>query len=299
MNLPNQLTVLRIIMIPIFILVLVLPIDLGTLTVGTTQLENTHLIAAILFAAASITDWLDGKIARSRGLVTNFGKFADPLADKMLVMTAFIMLVELDKAPGWVVSIIVCRELAVTGLRLLLVEQSGEVMAAAWPGKIKTATQMVAIIFLFLNNIPFSMIGLPVDQIIPEVGQKAAEESEDSIRESLEGADMIFITAGMGGGTRTGAAPIVAKIAKEIGALTVGVVTRPFTFEGPKRGRFAAEGIAKLKENVDTLLIISNNRLLFCGRRKTDWIRSAEASPFDTITKMRVMLSMAFKMIVK
>ena len=166
MNLPNQLTVLRIIMIPIFILVLVLPIDLGTLTVGTTQLENTHLIAAILFAAASITDWLDGKIARSRGLVTNFGKFADPLADKMLVMTAFIMLVELDKAPGWVVSIIVCRELAVTGLRLLLVEQSGEVMAAAWPGKIKTATQMVAIIFLFLNNIPFSMIGLPVDQIM-------------------------------------------------------------------------------------------------------------------------------------
>ena len=166
MNLPNQLTVLRIIMIPIFILVLVLPIDLGTLTVGTTQLENTHLIAAILFAAASITDWLDGKIARSRGLFTNFGKFADPLADKMLVMTAFIMLVELDKAPGWVVSIIVCRELAVTGLRLLLVEQSGEVMAAAWPGKIKTATQMVAIIFLFLNNIPFSMIGLPIDQIM-------------------------------------------------------------------------------------------------------------------------------------
>ena len=166
MNLPNQLTVLRIIMIPIFILVLVLPIDLGTLTVGTTQLENTHLIAAILFAAASITAWLDGKIARSRGLVTNFGKFADPLADKMLVMTAFIMLVELDKAPGWVVSIIVCRELAVTGLRLLLVEQSGEVMAAAWPGKIKTATQMVAIIFLFLNNIPFSMIGLPIDQIM-------------------------------------------------------------------------------------------------------------------------------------
>ena len=166
MNLPNQLTVLRIIMIPIFILVLVLPIDLGKLNVGTTQLENTHLIAAILFAAASITDWLDGKIARSRGLVTNFGKFADPLADKMLVMTAFIMLVELDKAPGWVVSIIVCRELAVTGLRLLLVEQSGEVMAAAWPGKIKTATQMVAIIFLFLNNIPFSMIGLPIDQIM-------------------------------------------------------------------------------------------------------------------------------------
>lgn len=108
MNLPNQLTVLRIIMIPIFILVLALPIDLGTLDVGGVDLLTTHLIAAILFAVASITDWLDGKIARSRGLVTNFGKFADPLADKMLVMTAFIMLVELDKAPAWVVSIIIC-----------------------------------------------------------------------------------------------------------------------------------------------------------------------------------------------
>ncbi|HIX70342.1 MULTISPECIES: cell division protein FtsZ [Enterococcus] len=108
----------------------------------------------------------------------------------------------------------------------------------------------------------------------PEVGEKAAEESEEAIRESLEGADMIFITAGMGGGTGTGAAPIVAKIAKELGALTVGVVTRPFTFEGPKRGRFAAEGIAKLKENVDTLLIISNNRLLEVVDKKTPMLEA-------------------------
>ena len=108
----------------------------------------------------------------------------------------------------------------------------------------------------------------------PEVGQKAAEESEESIREALDGADMIFITAGMGGGTGTGAAPIVAKIAKELGALTVGVVTRPFTFEGPKRGRFAAEGIAQLKENVDTLLIISNNRLLEVVDKKTPMLEA-------------------------
>jgi len=117
------------------------------------------------FCEASITDWLDGEIARKRGLVTNFGKFADPLADKMLVMTAFIMLVDLNKVAGWIVAIIVCRELAVTGLRLLLVED-GEVMAAAWPGKIKTATQMVAIILLFINNIPFNMVGIPLDQIM-------------------------------------------------------------------------------------------------------------------------------------
>lgn len=108
----------------------------------------------------------------------------------------------------------------------------------------------------------------------PEVGQKAAEESEEAIREALEGADLIFITAGMGGGTGTGAAPIVAGIAKELGALTVGVVTRPFTFEGPKRGRFAAEGIAKLKENVDTLLIISNNRLLEIVDKKTPMLEA-------------------------
>lgn len=108
----------------------------------------------------------------------------------------------------------------------------------------------------------------------PEVGQKAAEESEQSLREALDGADMIFITAGMGGGTGTGAAPIVAGIARELGALTVGVVTRPFTFEGPKRGRFAAEGIARLKENVDTLLIISNNRLLEVVDKKTPMLEA-------------------------
>ncbi|MBO0482849.1 CDP-diacylglycerol--glycerol-3-phosphate 3-phosphatidyltransferase [Candidatus Enterococcus courvalinii] len=165
MNLPNKLTVLRICMIPIFILVVGVPMDWGQLTVGTTTVVVTQVVGAIIFAIASITDWLDGKIARSQGLVTNFGKFADPLADKMLVMTAFIMLVGQDKAPAWVVAIIVCRELAVTGLRLLLVEH-GEVMAAAWPGKVKTATQMVAIILLLINNIPFNLIGLPLDQIM-------------------------------------------------------------------------------------------------------------------------------------
>lgn len=87
---------------------------------------------------------------------------------------------------------------------------------------------------------------------LPEIGKKAAEESEEAIRETLQGADLIFVTAGMGGGTGTGAAPIVARLAKELGALTVGVVTRPFTFEGPKRGREAAQGIAEMKKHVDT-----------------------------------------------
>lgn len=96
----------------------------------------------------------------------------------------------------------------------------------------------------------------------PEVGKRAAEESKEQIEEALQGADMVFITAGMGGGTGTGAAPVIAKIAKELGALTVGVVTRPFTFEGRKRASNAAAGIAALKENVDTLIVIPNDRLL-------------------------------------
>lgn len=166
MNLPNKLTVLRIFMIPVFILLAVVPMNLGVMHVLGVDLPVAQLLAAIIFAVASVTDWLDGKIARARNLVTNFGKFADPLADKMLVMTAFIILVEMGKAPSWVVSIIVCRELAVTGLRLLLVEESGEVLAAAWPGKIKTASQMFAIIFLLLNNLPFEAFHVPMDQIL-------------------------------------------------------------------------------------------------------------------------------------
>ena len=103
----------------------------------------------------------------------------------------------------------------------------------------------------------------------PEVGRKAAEESEEVLTEAISGADMVFITAGMGGGSGTGAAPVIARIAKGLGALTVGVVTRPFGFEGSKRGQFAVEGINELREHVDTLLIISNNNLLEIVDKKT------------------------------
>jgi cell division protein FtsZ len=96
----------------------------------------------------------------------------------------------------------------------------------------------------------------------PEKGSKAAEESQEELYEILRGADMVFITAGMGGGTGTGAAPVVAQIARELGALTIGVVTRPFTFEGAKRTNVAEAGIGKLKEHVDTLIVIPNDRLL-------------------------------------
>lgn len=144
-NIPNALTVGRILIIPLFILLLTLWNTVGS-----------HVLAAIIFALASMTDYLDGYLARKWKVVTNFGKFADPMADKILVMTAFIMLVELNLAPAWIVAIIVCRELAVTGLRLLLVETGGTVLAAAIPGKIKTFSQMFAIIFLLFH---WSLLG--------------------------------------------------------------------------------------------------------------------------------------------
>jgi len=108
----------------------------------------------------------------------------------------------------------------------------------------------------------------------PEIGKKAAEESREAIIQALKGADLVFVTAGMGGGTGTGAAPVIAEIAKECGALTVGVVTRPFTFEGRKRATQAEQGIAALKEKVDTLIIIPNDRLLEIVDKKTPMIEA-------------------------
>ncbi len=108
----------------------------------------------------------------------------------------------------------------------------------------------------------------------PEVGEKAAVESADDLSNMVDGTDMVFVTAGMGGGTGTGAAPVVAQLARETGALTIGVVTRPFAFEGAKRRRIADEGLQRLKEQVDTLIVIPNDRLLQIVDKKSS-IRDA------------------------
>ncbi|NVY96818.1 CDP-diacylglycerol--glycerol-3-phosphate 3-phosphatidyltransferase [Lactobacillus sp. DCY120] len=160
MNLPNKLTLMRIILIPIFMVFMAFP---KAVTFGFLGAQVTWplVIATVIFIVAALTDLADGKIARKRHLVTNFGKFMDPLADKMLVLTAFVYLVVLGKAPAWVVAIIVCRELLITTLRLLIVEQGGTVMAAQMPGKIKTTTQMLAIVFLLLNDPIFSYFNCP------------------------------------------------------------------------------------------------------------------------------------------
>ncbi|RAV66515.1 CDP-diacylglycerol--glycerol-3-phosphate 3-phosphatidyltransferase [Aerococcus urinae] len=164
MNLPNRLTMLRILMIPLFILLIEIPFNWGTWTIASQSVSVQLAVAALIFAVASFTDWLDGYIARRDNLVTNFGKFADPLADKMLVITALIELIALGKASAWIVAIIVMRELAVTGLRLLIVTE-GEVLAAKWPGKIKTCTQMLAIILLLMNDFPFRALPFSLGQL--------------------------------------------------------------------------------------------------------------------------------------
>lgn len=120
----------------------------------------------------------------------------------------------------------------------------------------------------------------------PEIGEQAAEESLDEIREALDGADMVFITAGMGGGTGTGAAPVIADVAKELGLLTVGVVTKPFTFEGRKRAKSAESGINALKGKVDTLVIIPNDRLLSIADKKTSFSQAFEMA--DDILKQGI-----------
>jgi CDP-diacylglycerol--glycerol-3-phosphate 3-phosphatidyltransferase len=120
MNLPNKITLSRIFLIPLFMIIMLVPFDWGQIQLLGTFLPVTHLAGALIFILASTTDWIDGHIARKYNLVTNMGKFLDPLADKLLVSAAFIVLVELNYAASWIVIVIISREFAVTGLRLLL-----------------------------------------------------------------------------------------------------------------------------------------------------------------------------------
>lgn len=146
MNLANKLTVFRIILVPIMVIVSFISINIKFLGIPLTW-----LIMDIIFIIASITDQLDGHIARSRNQVTTFGKFLDPLADKILVLTAMILLVELGKLPAWIPAIVLTREFVVSGYRLIAVEKGGKVIAASIWGKIKTVTQMIAIILAFID----------------------------------------------------------------------------------------------------------------------------------------------------
>ncbi|MCA1040847.1 CDP-diacylglycerol--glycerol-3-phosphate 3-phosphatidyltransferase [Bacillus infantis] len=164
MNLPNKITVSRIFLIPLFLIVMLVPFSWGETAFLGAEMPVTHLVGALIFIIASATDWVDGYYARKLNMVTNLGKFLDPLADKLLVSAALIVLVDLELAASWIVIVIISREFAVTGLRLVLAGE-GEVVAANMLGKVKTWAQIVAISALLLHNIIFELISVPFDDI--------------------------------------------------------------------------------------------------------------------------------------
>lgn len=146
MNLANKLTIFRIILVPIMVIISFFDIP-GELF----GIPVTMILLDLIFIIASITDKLDGYIARSRNQVTNFGKFLDPIADKILVVAAMVIFVEMGKLPAWITIIVIFREFAVSGYRLIAVQNQGKVIAASKWGKLKTVTQMIAIILMFLD----------------------------------------------------------------------------------------------------------------------------------------------------
>lgn len=170
MNLPNKLTVIRIILVPLLALVWLFPyhllgINFISFEIGNVSLSLLNIIVLVIFAIASITDFFDGHIARSRNLITTFGKFADPIADKLLVNTTLIILCYKGMIPVVPVILMLGRDTIVDGCRMIA-SQNGVVVAAGMLGKLKTVLQMIAIILSILNNLPFELIGLPVSTIL-------------------------------------------------------------------------------------------------------------------------------------
>ena len=170
MNLPNKLTLFRIILVPIVALVWLFPysevgINIGSFTVGNVSIPYLNVIVMALFALASFTDYLDGNIARKRNLVTTFGKFADPIADKLLTTTMFLLFAGKGIIPIIPVIIMVSRDIVVDGCRMVA-SVNGKVVAAGMMGKLKTVLQMVTIALVLLNNLPFEAWGLPVSELM-------------------------------------------------------------------------------------------------------------------------------------
>ncbi len=170
MNLPNRLTVFRIVLVPVVMLVYLFPYSQAGLNprvfvIGNVQLSSVNVVCLIIYLVAAYTDHLDGSIARKRNLQTTFGKFADPLADKMLTTTMFLMFVSRGLIPVVPVIIMVCRDLMVDGCRMIAAG-NGKVVSAQMLGKVKTVLQMATIAFILLNNLPFELWQLPFTEIL-------------------------------------------------------------------------------------------------------------------------------------
>lgn len=170
MNLPNRLTVLRIIMVPVVVLVYIFPyaqagIEPRIFTFDSVNISIINFIVLAIYLIAAFTDFLDGHIARSRNLQTTFGKFADPIADKMLTTTMFLLFISRGIIPVVPVIIMVCRDIVVDGCRMLAAS-NGKVVSAQMLGKLKTVLQMCTIALILLNNLPFELWGLPVSELL-------------------------------------------------------------------------------------------------------------------------------------
>lgn len=165
MNIPNRLTIIRILLVPVVVAVYLCMDPNLYVFDGKSGLALRDVIAFVIFAIASITDFLDGMLARKNNWITSFGKFADPIADKMLVNTVLILMVYFHQANVVAVLLMIARDLIVDGLRMSAAT-SGEVVSAGVFGKLKTVLQMFALIFLLLKNWPFIYLGIPVDQIL-------------------------------------------------------------------------------------------------------------------------------------
>ncbi len=170
MNLPNKLSVIRMILVPVIVLTMIFPyaqfdIVLPVYSVGFVTISLLNIIVLILFVIASATDFIDGYIARKYNLITSFGKFIDPIADKMLVNTMFVMFVFQGIVPVAAVLIMIWRDTIVDGIRMVS-SGKGVVMAAGYLGKIKTVSQMFTIIFVLLNNLPFELYNLPITDFL-------------------------------------------------------------------------------------------------------------------------------------
>ncbi len=170
MNLPNRLTLFRIVLIPLMVLVYLFPyaqfgIELQTFSFGAVRLSAVNVICLGIYLVAALTDYLDGKIARSRNLQTTFGKFADPIADKMLTSTMFILFASRGIISAVPVIIMVCRDIVVDGCRMIAAA-NGKVVPAQMLGKVKTFSQMITIAMILVNNLPFELWQLPISDVL-------------------------------------------------------------------------------------------------------------------------------------